>query len=65
MQAVHKLYRITIPMKEENGTTDIVCGTDYIRLTFGKNFLVSDIIEYWNKDVEHFRELSKKYYLYE
>jgi uncharacterized protein YbbC (DUF1343 family) len=42
-----------------------VCGTDYIRLTFGKNFLVSDIIEYWNKDVEHFRELSKKYYLYE
>lgn len=66
MQAIHKLYPDHNPYEGgRNRTTDLVCGTDQIRLSFGKNFLVSDMIEYWNKDVEHFRELSKKYYLYQ
>jgi uncharacterized protein YbbC (DUF1343 family) len=65
MQAIHELYPEHNPYEGgRNRTTDIVCGTDYIRLTFGKNFLVSDIIDYWNKDVDHFRELSEQYYLY-
>ena len=48
-----------------NRTNDIVCGTDWIRNTFSQNFLVSDIVDYWMKDAEAFKELSKKYYLYE
>ena len=44
-------------------THDVVCGTDYVRKTFGQNFKVSDIMDYWNKNVEAFRSLSRKYYL--
>ena len=66
MQAVHALWPEHNPFEGKvNRTFDIVCGTDHIRKTFGRNFLVSDIYNYWMKDVEAFRELSKKYYLYE
>ena len=65
MQAVHKLWPEHNPFDAGvNRTNDIVCGTDWIRNTFSKNFLVSDILDYWMKDVESFKELSKKYYLY-
>jgi len=65
MQAIHNLYPEHNPYDGGvNRTFDIVCGTDYIRNTFGKNFKVADIIDYWNKDVEAFKTLSKKYYLY-
>ena len=43
---------------------DKVCGTDQIRIKFSKNYKVADIIDYWNKDVDAFKEKSKKYYLY-
>lgn len=43
---------------------DKVCGTDQIRLRFSKNYKVADIIDYWNKDVDSFKEKSSKYYLY-
>lgn len=43
---------------------DKVSGSDYIRLTFAKNNRFEDIRSYWYKDVEPFRKLSKKYYLY-
>lgn len=43
---------------------DKVSGSDFIRTEFSKNYKVSDIIEYWNKDVKAFKELSAKYYLY-
>ena len=43
---------------------DKVCGTDQIRLRFSKNYKVSDIIDYWNKDVDPFKAKSSKYYLY-
>ena len=66
MQAVHKLWPEHNPFDGKvNRTNDIVCGTDHIRKTFEKNFLVSDILDYWMKDAEAFKELSKKYYLYE
>ena len=65
MQAVHELYPVHNPYDgKANRTHDIVCGTDYVRNTFGQNFKVSDIIDYWNKDVEAFKSLSRKYYLY-
>jgi len=41
-----------------------VSGTDQIRLRFAKNNSVADIKDYWNKDVENYRKMSKKYYLY-
>ena len=66
MQAVHALWPDHNPYDgKANRTHDIVCGTDYIRKTFGQNFLVSDILDYWMKDVDSFKERSKKYYLYE
>jgi uncharacterized protein YbbC (DUF1343 family) len=43
---------------------DKVCGSDKVRELFTKNFKFSDVEKYWNKDVDSFKELSKKYYLY-
>lgn len=43
---------------------DIVCGSKYIRETFTKYNTFESIREYWNKDVESFRKLSSKYYMY-
>ncbi len=43
---------------------DKVSGSKQIRARFSKNHRWSDISDYWYKDVEAFRKLSKKYYLY-
>lgn len=43
---------------------DKVCGTDYIRTTFSQRYQWADIRDYWYKDVESYRRLSSKYYLY-
>ena len=43
---------------------DKVSGSNQIRLLFVKNNRFEDIQAYWNKDVEEFKKLSKKYYLY-
>ena len=51
------------PMKKTR-MLDIICGTDYVRTTFGKRLKVSDIVDYWNKDTQNFRTLSQNYYLY-
>ena len=44
---------------------DKVCGTDYVRIHFGESLKVADILAYWSKDAEAFKQLSAKYYLYE
>ena len=41
-----------------------VSGSDFIKREFSKNYSFADIQNYWRKDVESFRKLSKKYYLY-
>lgn len=65
MQAVHELWPEQNPFNEKiNRTNDIVCGTDRIRNTFSQSFKVEDILDYWMKDVEDFKALSSKYYLY-
>lgn len=66
MQAVVRLYPDRKPFECATGIGlfDKVCGTDYIRKTFSVGYNVSDIVNFWNKDVEDFRSLSKKYYLY-
>ncbi|MGN0207377.1 MAG: exo-beta-N-acetylmuramidase NamZ domain-containing protein [Muribaculaceae bacterium] len=43
---------------------DKVSGSNYIREEFSKRHRVEDIIEYWNKDVDAFKRLSSKYYIY-
>ncbi len=43
---------------------DKVIGSDKVRELFSKEYKVSDIQEYLNKDIESFRNTSKKYYLY-
>lgn len=67
MQAVNELYPDRNPFalsKGRNNMFDKVCGTDYVRTTFGKRLKVGDIADYWSKDVEAFKKLSRKYWLY-
>ena len=65
MQAVNELYpdHNPYPLKKTR-MLDIVSGTDYVRTAFGKRLKVEDILDYWTKDVDNFKELSKNYYLY-
>ena len=67
MQAVNELYPEKNPFalsKGRNSMFDKVCGTDYVRTAFGKRLQVCDIADYWSKDVEAFRKLSRKYWIY-
>ena len=43
---------------------DKVSGSNEIRERFSKRNRWEDIRDYWYKDVDSFRQLSKKYYLY-
>ena len=65
MQAVQELWpsHNPYPLKKTR-MLDIVCGTDYVRTSFGKRLKAADIVDYWNKDTEDFKALSKHYYLY-
>ncbi len=65
-QAVNELYGRNI-IAENEGRFDMfdkVLGTSKIRELFMQNLKVDDILPYLNKDVENFRTISKKYYLY-
>ena len=67
MQAVGELYPDKNPFKVSPGRNnmfDLVCGTDYVRIEFGKRQKVEDILSYWMKDVEDFKALSKNYLIY-
>ena len=66
MQAVAELYpdKRAFEIISGYGLFDKVCGTDYVRTTFGKRYKVEDIIDYWRKDETSFRELSQKYHIY-
>ena len=66
LQAVAKLYpgKGAFETATGVGLFDKVCGTDRIRKAFGKRYLVEDILQDWNGDVESFRQLSGKYRLY-
>ena len=44
---------------------DKAMGSDKIRIEFSKNYSVADVENYLDKDIEAFKLLSKKYYLYE
>lgn len=66
MQAVNRLYGKD-PFKLSTGRLEMfdkVCGSDYIRTEFSRTLEVSDMIEYWNHDVDDFARLALQYYLY-
>ena len=58
----HKLF--SEETKKRNNMFDKVCGTDYIRTEFSKNYNASDILPYWRTGEAEFKEKSSKYYLY-
>ena len=67
MQVNNELYpdKDVFAMGENRWSSfDKVNGTDQIRKLFSKNYRVSDIEEYLDKDIDSFRTLSQKYYLY-
>ncbi len=69
LESVHELYPNELIFEDADqkrlSMFDKVLGTDKVRLLFQKNYKVTDILEYWRKDVQEFRELSKQYYLYD
>ena len=67
IQALAKLYPDHKPFgpDEKIGLFNKVCGTDYIHNTLQQSYRASDVLDYWRKDEAAFRELSRKYWLYE
>lgn len=68
MEVNNKFYPDKNPFKlctpDRLNMFDKVCGSGKIRELFTKRMKYSDIEEYLNKDVESFRKVSSKYYLY-
>jgi uncharacterized protein YbbC (DUF1343 family) len=68
MQVINELYPDKAVFNNANkdrfNMFDKVSGSDQIRLLFSKNNNFADIRDYWHKDVESYKKLSKKYYLY-
>ena len=68
LQAVKELYPDKNVFEMTNSrqlrAIDKALGTDKVRELFSENFKYSDISDFLNKDVDSFRELSKKYLLY-
>jgi uncharacterized protein YbbC (DUF1343 family) len=68
MQELHKMYPDKNPFTLGNLRNykmfDNVCGTDNVRILFTKRFLVDDIRNIWTKDIDSFRTLAKKYWIY-
>ena len=68
IEMMHKLYPehklFSEETKKRNNMFDKVCGTDYIRTEFSKNYNASDILPYWRTGEAEFKEKSSKFYLY-
>ncbi len=67
LQELYKLYPDHDPMGEDTKRADMinkVCGSKKIRELFLKRHQWADAKDYWDKDVDAFRRIAKKYYLY-
>jgi uncharacterized protein YbbC (DUF1343 family) len=68
LQVHNRLYPDKDPLTLTNAGRlkmfDKVLGTDKVRKKFSKHFSVEDIHKFLSKDLEWFRKLSKRYYLY-
>jgi len=67
LQEAHKLDPGFDPFKDKENRYrmfDMVSGSDQLRSSMMSNFNFKEVLEYWNRDVERFRERSIPYYLY-
>ncbi|MGE5438757.1 MAG: exo-beta-N-acetylmuramidase NamZ domain-containing protein [Bacteroidota bacterium] len=68
MQVNNELYPdknpFTLAKQDRIDFFDKVAGTDKVRKIFSEKMLYSDVKPFLDKDVEQFRKLSKKYYIY-
>ena len=62
LYAEHKLF--SDETKSRNSMFDKVCGTDFIRTEFSKNYNATEILPYWRTGEDDFKQKSSKYYLY-
>ncbi len=63
MYPEHKAFDVSPEARQR--MFDKVTGSKEIRRRFGRNYKVADIEDYWNKDVESFRNRSARYHLYQ
>lgn len=65
MQAVHELHPDVNPFAGGNfAMFDKVCGTDQVRKRFSETFRVDSILGYWRGDIDAWKSLSRRYWLY-
>ena len=67
LQEAHKLDPAFDPFKGKEDRYrmfDMVCGSDHLRTSLMRNMNFEEMLEYWNRDTELFRERSTEYYLY-
>ena len=68
LQVHHNLYPQINPFTLATTTRmkmfDLVMGTDKVRTKFSKRFRVEDIKKFLRKDIDWFKKLSRRYYLY-
>lgn len=65
MQAVHELYPDVNPFSKGTfAMFDKVCGSDYVRKRFSETFRVESFLDYWKSDIEDWKTLSRRYWLY-
>ncbi len=68
MQVLHELYPqakiFDANSKRGYGMFDKVMGSDRVRKLFTERYKVEDMKSFFNKDVERFKTISSKYYLY-
>ncbi len=69
MQELASLYPLHKPFasapQARLSMFDKVVGSPKVRALFSKTYKVADLLEFWNKDRNTFRNLSRKYYLYD
>lgn len=67
MRAVKELYPERDPFREgsRNAMFDKVCGSSKVREIFSESFDTDAVKEFWMKDIDHWRKLSKRYMLYD
>lgn len=71
MQEAHRLKPSFTPMKATQSNAnnlkmfDNVTGSKSIRNTFGRNYMVDEIVDIWNRDTEDFVVAKQKYHLYQ
>ncbi|MEN8229276.1 MAG: DUF1343 domain-containing protein [Bacteroidota bacterium] len=68
LQEAHKLDPSFNPFEEKQDRYrmfDFGCGSDQLRTLMMEDFNFQQVVQYWNRDADAFRQRSGKYYLYQ